>query len=85
VLGISLDSQDRNRKFAAETGASFPLLCDTDKQVAKAYGVLNFTRLFANRVTFVIDKEGIVLHIDEGSDAIDPAGALQACPLNAKP
>ena len=84
MLGISLDSQDRNRKFAAETGASFPLLCDTDKQVAKAYGVLNFTRLFANRVTFVIDKEGIVLHIDEGSDAIDPSGALHACPLPKK-
>ena len=81
MLGISLDSQERNRNFAAETGASFPLLCDTEKQVAKAYGVLNFTRLFANRVTFVIDKDGIIRHIDEGSDAIDPSGALQACPL----
>jgi len=84
VLGISLDSQERNRKFAQETGASFPLLCDTDKQVAKAYGVLNFTRLFANRVTFVIDKDGVIRHIDEGSDAIDPTGALQACPLPRK-
>ena len=84
MLGISLDSQERNRKFAQETGASFPLLCDTDKQVAKAYGVLNFTRLFANRVTFVIDKDGVIRHIDEGSDAIDPTGALQACPLPRK-
>ena len=79
MLGISLDSQDRNRKFAEETGASFPLLSDTEKQVAKAYGVLSFTRLFANRVTFVIDKDGIIRHIDEGSDAIDPSGAVQAC------
>jgi peroxiredoxin Q/BCP len=81
VLGISLDSQDRNRKFAEETGASFPLLSDTDKQVAKAYGVLSFTHLFANRVTFVIDRNGIIRHIDEGSDAIDPSGARQACTL----
>ena len=81
MLGISLDSPERNRKFAEETGASFPLLSDTEKQVAKAYGVLNFTRLFANRVTFVIDKDGIIRHIDEGGDAIDPSGALQACPL----
>ena len=85
MLGISLDSQERNRKFAEETGASFPLLSDTDKQVAKAYGVLSFTRLFANRVTFVIDKDGIIRHIDEGSEAIDPSGALQACPLSGKP
>jgi thioredoxin-dependent peroxiredoxin len=84
VLGISLDSQERNRKFAEETGATFPLLSDTEKQVAKAYGVLNFTHLFANRVTFVIDKDGIIRHIDEGGDAIDPAGSIQACPLPRK-
>ncbi len=84
MLGISLDSQERNRKFAQETGATFPLLSDTDKQVAKAYGVLNFTRLFANRVTFAIDKEGIIRHIDEGSDALDPSGAAQACTLPVK-
>ena len=85
MLGISLDSQERNRKFAEETGATFPLLTDADKEVAKAYGVLNFTRLFANRVTFVIDKDGIIRHIDEGSDAIDPSGAVQACTLPRKP
>jgi peroxiredoxin Q/BCP len=84
VLGVSLDSQDRNRKFAAETGASFPLLSDTDKRTAKAYGVLNFTHLFANRVTFVIDKDGIIRHIDTGSDAINPSGALLACSLPKK-
>jgi peroxiredoxin Q/BCP len=84
VLGISLDTQERNRKFAEQTGATFPLLSDTDKRVAKAYGVLNFTRLFANRVTFVIDKDGTVQHIDEGSDAIDPNSAAQACTLPRK-
>ena len=84
MLGISLDSQDRNRKFAEQTGATFPLLCDTEKQVAKAYDVLSFTRLFANRVTFVIDKEGIIRHIDEGSAALDPSGAFQACTLPRK-
>src|ERR1017187_6125387 len=83
VLGISLDTQERNRKFAEETCASFPLLCDTDKVVAKAYGVLSFTRLFANRVTFVIDKDGIIRHIEEGSDAIEPSGALHTCSLPA--
>ncbi len=62
----------------------FPLLCDTEKQVAKAYGVLSFTRLFANRVTFVIDKDGVIRHIDEGSDAIDPSGAARACILPRK-
>jgi thioredoxin-dependent peroxiredoxin len=84
VLGISLDTQDRNRKFAMETNASFPLLCDTRKQVAKAYGALNFTRLFANRITFVIDKDGIIRHIEKDADAIDHSGALQTCSLPRK-
>jgi peroxiredoxin len=60
------------------------LLSDTGKEVAKAYGDLTFTHLFANRVTFVIDKDGIIRHIDEGSDAIDPTGAVQACTLPRK-
>lgn len=81
MLGISLDSEERNRKFAEETGAGFPLLSDTEKQAAKAYGVLNFTRLFANRVTFVIDKDGIIRHIDEGSAALEPSNAERACTL----
>ena len=84
MLGISLDSQERNRKFAAETGASFPLLSDTEKRVSRAYGVLNFTRLFANRVTFVIDKDGVIRHVDAGSDAKNPAGAMAACALPRK-
>jgi len=70
--------------LAEETGASFPLLCDTDKVVAKAYGVLSFTRLFANRVTFVIDKDGIIRHIEEGGVAIDHSGALHSCSLPGK-
>jgi peroxiredoxin len=52
--------------------------------VAKAYGVLSFTRLFANRVTFVIDKDGIIRHIEEGNDAIEHSGALHSCTLPAK-
>jgi peroxiredoxin Q/BCP len=79
VLGISVDSQERNRKFAEQTGARFPLLSDSEENVAKAYGVLSFTRLFANRVTFVISKDGIIRHIDEGSAALDPTNAHQAC------
>ncbi len=81
VLGISIDSPERNRKFAQEIGATFPLLSDPEKTTAKAYGVLSFTHLFANRVTFVIDREGIIRHIDEGSAAMNPGSALQACGL----
>jgi peroxiredoxin Q/BCP len=78
-LGISIDRPESNRKFAREIGATFPILSDPEKATAKAYGVLNFTRLFANRITFVIDKYGLIQHIDHGSDAMDPRNSLGAC------
>jgi peroxiredoxin Q/BCP len=81
VLGISIDKPEANREFAAKIGATFPILSDPEKSTARAYGVLNFTRLFANRVTFVIDKDGVIQHIDKGSDAIDPAGSFGVCSL----
>lgn len=79
VLGISVDGAEANRKFAQNLGATFPILSDPEKATAKAYGALNFTHLFANRVTFVIDKDGVIQHIEKGSDAIDPTGACGAC------
>jgi peroxiredoxin Q/BCP len=78
-MGISVDDPEANRKFAQSVGATFPVLSDPEKTTAKAYGVLNFTRLFANRVTFVIDQNGVIQHIDKGSDAIDPTVACGAC------
>jgi peroxiredoxin Q/BCP len=79
VMGISIDDPEANRKFAQNVGATFPVLSDPEKTTAKAYGVLNFTHLFANRVTFVIDKDGVIQHVEKGSEAIDPTGACGAC------
>ena len=44
-----------------------------------AYGVLIAEAGIANRATFVVDKEGKIVHIEEGSGAIDPSGAELAC------
>ena len=80
-MGISIDKPESNRAFAREIGATFPILSDPDKATAKAYGVLSFTRLFANRTTFVIDKGRVIQHIDHGSDAMDPGKSFGACNL----
>ena len=79
VLGISVDSNPANQHWAQELGVSFPLLSDFNRKVVADYGIFNAERGFANRATFVIDKEGKVQHIEEGKEAIDPAGALTAC------
>ncbi len=64
VLGISVDSRKSLKKFAEKYNLDFPLLSDEDKAVTKAYGVLNILG-FANRKTFIIDKEGKIAHIIE--------------------
>ena len=49
------------------------------RKVSASYGVLIPERGFANRVTFVIDPDGVIQSIDEGSAALDPTGAETAC------
>jgi peroxiredoxin Q/BCP len=82
VLGVSMDDLDTQKKFQESLKTPFPLLADPDGKAVAAYGVLrelpNGTRL-ANRVTFIIGKDGKVMKVVEGSDALDPASALSAC------
>jgi len=80
IFGISTDNTWSLREFAKQVNASFPLLSDFAKrEVSKAYGVLVPEAGVANRATFVIDKEGKIVHIEEGNGAIDPSGAETAC------
>jgi peroxiredoxin len=79
VFGISVDSVPANAHWAQELGVTFPLLSDFNRKVVGEYGIYNAERGFANRATFVIDKEGKIQHIEEGRDAIDPSGADTAC------
>ncbi len=78
VFGISTDPLDTNKKFAESLSLDFAILSDEGGAVAKSYGVLN-ERMMANRTTFVIDRNGKITHVESGSDAMDPAGAANAC------
>lgn len=46
--------------------------------------MLNKQSQFANRTTFVVDKKGIIQHVEEGSSAVDPTGAIQMCSMLKK-
>jgi len=81
VLGISVDTMERNARFAKNLNLAFPLLSDDKLLVSQAYGVLNPQSQFANRATFVVDKKGVIQHIEEGNGAIDPTGAVEMCSM----
>jgi mycoredoxin-dependent peroxiredoxin len=84
VFGISTDNTPSQKEFAAKTDIKFPLLSDFSKrEVSAAYGVLMPENGMANRATFVIDKEGKIVYIEQGNSAIDPSGAETACSRSA--
>jgi peroxiredoxin Q/BCP len=65
---VSVDDAETNRKFAEEHKADFPILADPEKNVAKAYGVINLNappeRQFAQRWSFFIGPDGKIVEID---------------------
>lgn len=63
VFAASVDDEETNKKFAESLKLDYPILCDPDKSAAKAYSVLN-SMGFASRWTFIIDKDGVIKHID---------------------
>ncbi len=73
-----------NKAFADELRLDFPLVSDFKHDVSKAYGVYNDSNGVANRTTFVIDEDGVVRHIDQSSEALDPNAAIGACPIPKK-
>ncbi len=60
VIGISADDEASHKSFAANHRLPFILLSDSDKKVAKSYGVGKTMGLLPGRVTFIIDKQGII-------------------------
>ncbi|MEB3294744.1 MAG: peroxiredoxin [Synechococcales bacterium] len=63
VIGISGDSVASHEKFATKYQLPFTLLSDAGNQARKAFGVPAALGLLPGRVTYVIDKEGVVRHI----------------------
>lgn len=63
VLGISCDPAPSQKKWADEEGYTFPVLADfwPHGAVAQAYGVFNEKLGCANRGTFVINKDGVIV------------------------
>lgn len=84
VFGVSVDSTWANKAFREQIGLDFPILSDTKREYARRLGILDENNGVARRTTFVVDAEGIIRHIDQGSEALDPAGAIGACSLLKK-
>lgn len=63
VIGVSADSPERHQAFAAERRLPFLLLSDQDGALRKAYQARAALGLMPGRITYVIDKAGVVRHV----------------------
>ena len=70
VIGISGDSVPAHKKFASKYDLPFVLLSDADKSLRKLFGVKSsMMGLLPGRVTFVVDKKGIIQMIIDDRNA----------------
>ncbi len=76
VLAVSCDSKQVQKAWSESEGYGFPVLTDfwPHGAVATTYGVFNETAGCANRATFLIDKDGMIV------DAFESGGLGEARP-----
>ena len=69
ILGVSVDSTERHRKFIEKYNLPFELIADENKKICTKYGVWQEKKLYGKtfmgivRSTFIIDKAGTVKKI----------------------
>ena len=75
VFGSSTDAVAPQKAFADHCGLSFPLISDHPNfQMAKAFGVYDAEKMVNKRVTFVIDKKGVIRHVIEDRQDMESHG-----------
>jgi peroxiredoxin Q/BCP len=84
VIGVSSDSVASHDGFAKQHRLPFILLSDQGGALRKLYGVPKMLGVIPGRVTYVIDKQGIVRHIFSSSSPLphvkEALGILQSLP-----
>jgi len=63
VVGVSPNGLDEHRGFAEHHRLPFPLLSDADGELRRKYDVGRTLGLVSGRVTYVIDRKGVIRHV----------------------
>ena len=71
VIGVSSDSVERHVAFAGKHNLRFTLLSDEGSKVRKLYRVPATLGLLPGRVTYVIDRSGVVRHVFNSMTNVD--------------
>src|SRR5688572_8529906 len=69
VVGVSFDTAESHKSFIAKHNLNFALIADTDGKVADAYGARMVDKARARRVSFLIGKDGKIVHVTDTPSA----------------
>lgn len=64
VVGVSVDTVEKQKEFKDTNNFPFPLIADTDKAVVKAFGQAGTG--MASREAYLIDRSGKIVYYDKG-------------------
>ncbi|QKQ74534.1 peroxiredoxin [Nostoc sp. TCL240-02] len=76
ILGVSADDEVSHQAFTQKYNLNFPLLADSDKSLIKAFDVDGGG--YAKRVTYVIDPNGKITHVDSAVNTTTHASDILA-------
>ena len=82
LLGVSADSEKRQKNFREKYNFPFPLLADEDKEVINAFGVWGPKKFMGrefdgiHRKTFIIDENGIITRVIDKVKTKDHAAQI---------
>ena len=65
VWGVSNENSQSHLEFANKNKLQYPLLCDIDNKLRETFGVPKKLGFIEGRVTYIIDSNGIIIHIFE--------------------
>ena len=65
VWGINNGNSQSHLEFANKNKLQYPLLCDIDNKLRENFGVPKKLGFIEGRVTYIIDSNGIIIHIFE--------------------
>ena len=95
VVGVSVDSLSDQRKFLETCSLPFPLVADSDKAIARRFGVLGAFG-HSRRVTFLLDENRRVLQVVDSMRPgvhvtaarrtfLEPVGGPTSAPRGTRP
>jgi len=82
LIGVSADSERRQKNFRDKYDFPFPLLADEDKEVINAFGVWGPKKFMGrayegiHRMTFLIDEAGVVERVIDKVKTKDHAAQI---------